>query len=114
MKKKILNLDTFGIILITFLILVFIVITLAAYFISKNSIILNGPIAEEFCSDKCGDKDYYASVNDSNHKVIECECVAGLEQGDGKYQSTVKVKSSYIYFDSITLEEISRKEVRAR
>ena len=111
-KTKILNLDAFGISFI--LILLGIIFIFIFVICLGRPVDLSGSSAVDFCTEKCEDKDYFSSANNSEYNVIQCECVEKISYGDGKYQPTVKVESSYLYFDSITLQEISKEEFNFR
>lgn len=73
-----------------------------------------GEPAETFCSEKCGDYDVITSNNNSEYNFIRCECVIGVNLGDGKYFPVAMPKSGSFYFDSRTLEEISKRVVMDR
>lgn len=67
-----------------------------------------GGEAEYFCIEKCGDYDYYYSVNDSNKKYIMCECVENVQITASPYSGAGERLDTFkLYFDSKTLEEIS-------
>jgi len=83
-------------------------------FFFKPSKIEKYDSALEFCTEKCGEFDYFSSVNNTDYNYIECECVSKIIYGDGKYSSVAKVDSIIYYFDSETLSEISDKEVKNR
>jgi hypothetical protein len=111
-RKKIFKLDFTGAVILCFLILAFVGMIFFLFLI--RPIHFEGSPAVNFCTEKCGTKDYFASVNNSEYGVIQCECVEKLVYGDGKYTPTVRVESSSLYFDANTLEEISKKEFYSR
>jgi hypothetical protein len=71
----------------------------------------DGNSSINLCVEKCGDLDYLSSVNNTKYGFILCECVSGIDLGDGRYSPVVSVKSKEYFFDSQTFEEVTRKEV---
>ncbi len=73
-----------------------------------------GNASVEFCTEKCDNLDYLASINNTKYGFILCECVSGVQLGDGKYSPTASISSVRYYFNSETLEEKNEKEVLDR
>jgi len=105
------------ILLIIILIFVILIVAVLVVFFTmdinnKYPELTQGEIAEDFCIDKCGDNNYYTSYNNSDYNFIKCSCVESA-QSIGVFGG-IHVQSTSFYFDSQTLEEISKEEVLVR
>ena len=92
------------------LILLFGIFAIIWFLIPSSEIQIEGNPTDEFCREKCNEKelgDLTYSLNNSEYNLIECACVAKEIVGEGK--DTID-----LYFDSINLEEISKKEAELR
>ena len=103
---------------ILFIIMGLIILGIIIYFIylgvnNNNYIFSFGEPSEEFCNEKCGEYDLLYSNNNTEYKFIRCECIAGKTEPVG-YKQSVNLKTFEVYFDSNTLEEISKNEVKKR
>tara|TARA_Y100000310_G_C19996634_1_gene496536 strand:- start:52 stop:423 length:372 start_codon:yes stop_codon:yes gene_type:complete len=74
-----------------------------------------GISAKEFCFEKCGDYGILESNNNSEYYFIRCECLKeAVVDASPVSGARTRVKSFNIYFDSISLEELTFEEIKAR
>ena len=109
MKKKLKD-KLFGIFIVGILALAMIGIPILLFSGNPNELI-EGELATEFCTEKCGENDLLTSNNNSDYNFIRCECVVGVSLGDGKYASVARPKVAIHYFDNLNLEEISKQDI---
>ena len=109
MKKET---KTFGIFAVLFVILI--LISIVTYVLkSDTELVSEGELATDFCTEKCGDLDYYSSLNNSKYNFIKCECVTGFKDsygyGGGRYPEVEER-----YYDSQTFEKITKEDIDER
>ena len=109
MKKET---KTFAIFIAFFVILI--LIAIVTYVLKSDAeLVSEGELATDFCTEKCGDLDYYSSLNNSQYNFIRCECVTGFRDSYG-YGGARYPKVEERYYDSQTLEKITKEEVEGR
>lgn len=115
-RQKILKLDSFGILLILVIIGAFAFVAFSVWYFHGRLPVLNGPVSEDFCIKKCSKEDNYVfSINDSNLEIIKCDCIYSASIEASPYSGVREVlEEKTIYFDSVSLEEISYDEVIGR
>jgi len=105
------NVNYFGLFIFVIVLSGLIIILLFALSTDNELDKLNfGNSSPEFCSEKCGDMPLLSSINNTDYNIIKCECVSGKKEPQG-YMQSANVKKVIYYFDSLTLEEMSKREV---
>lgn len=114
--KEMKNLQRNGRIFLFILLLFAIVFIFAIFFFVKNipDELVQGESASDFCIKKCPINEYYSSINNSDYNFIRCDCVGDIIHGDGKYFRIATVVPVVFYYDSLTLEKISKESVLER